>query len=96
MDPADSEALEAAVAELVALAGDSTTPSSNSDYAWITPEIAEEFLLLDCTSPEAMTQDELDDAEAPSVSCDVDGAGKYLLGPVDIEGTHLKSATAGS
>lgn len=96
VDPADSEALEAAVAELVALAGDSTTPSSNSDYAWITPEIAEEFLLLDCTSPEAMTQDELDDAEAPSVSCDVDGAGKYLLGPVDIEGTHLKSATAGS
>ena len=96
VDPSDAEALQEAVDSLVALGEGSTTPENNSDYAWINPEVAEEFLLLDCTDPDSFTQDELDDAGAPFISCDTDGTAKYLLGPVDVEGTHLKSATAGS
>ncbi len=92
----DADAImEAAVAELVAL-GEGQEQDNHSSYAWITPEVARDFLLLDCTNPESLTQDEVDDPAEPYAACDVDGTAKYLLGPVDVEGTHLVSASAGS
>ncbi len=91
----DGSAMDQAVAQLVAMSG-GQSPVTNSDFGWITSEVAEEFLLKDCTDPESLTQHEVDDPAAAMVSCDVEGTQKFLLGPVDIEGTHLKSATAGS
>lgn len=87
--------MEAAVAELVAL-GDGQEQDNHSSYAWITPEVARDFLLLDCTDPESLTQDEVDDPTAPYAACNVNGASKYILGPVDVEGTNLTSASAGA
>lgn len=71
------------------------TPENNSDPAWITEDAYLQFLTLDCTDPANLTGDRLDDPEQPLVACDLEGTSKYLLGPVDIEGTHLKRATAG-
>lgn len=87
--------MDSAVAELVAM-GDGQERDNNSSYAWITPEVARDFLLLDCTDPESLTQDEVDDPTEPYAACNAEGTAKYLLGPVDVEGTHLTSASAGA
>ena len=71
------------------------TPTDNSDMAWVTEDAYLQFLTLDCTDPANLTGDRLDDPEKPLVACDIEGTSKYLLGPVDIEGTHLKRASAG-
>lgn len=72
-----------------------TTPENNSDPAWITEALYRDFLVLDCTDPASLTGERVDDPALPLVTCGVEGDSKYLLGPVDVEGTHLKSATAG-
>ncbi len=71
------------------------TPENNSDTAWITEATYRDYLLLDCTDPSNLTGEIKDDPEAAMVACGVDGDAKYILGPVDVEGTNLKSATAG-
>ena len=86
---------EQAIASLTALGASDGTEQSNSSYSWITPELAREFLTLDCTVPESLTQDVLDDPEQGLVACDASQTAKYLLGPADLEGTDLTSATAG-
>ncbi len=69
-------------------------PTDNSDPLWITEQVNHDFLLLDCTNPESMTQEVADDPEKPMAACDVNGQSKYILGPVDVEGTHIINATA--
>ena len=71
------------------------TPENNSDTAWITEANYRDFLLLDCTDAANRTGGIADDPAASMVTCGVDGDAKYILGPVDIEGTHLKNASAG-
>lgn len=71
------------------------TPENNSDFAWVTESVYRDFLLLDCTDPANLTGEIKDDPQAAMVACGVDGDAKYILGPVDVEGTNLKSATAG-
>ena len=71
------------------------TPENNSDTAWITEANYRDFLLLDCTDAANRTGGITDDPAVSMVTCGVDGDAKYILGPVDIEGTHLKNASAG-
>lgn len=71
------------------------TPENNSDFAWVTESVYRDFLLLDCTDPANLTGEIKDDPSAAMVACGVEGDAKYILGPVDVEGTNLKSATAG-
>ncbi len=71
------------------------TPENNSDPKWITEAIMEEFFLTDCTAPENLAKGSADAIDKPLVACDIDGQEKYILGPVDLEGIHLTSATAG-
>lgn len=71
------------------------TPENNSDFVWVTEAVYRDFLLLDCTDPANLTGETKDDPQAAMVACGVDGDAKYILGPVDVEGTNLKSATAG-
>lgn len=95
----DAEAVLAAMADLdgdgVISEEPSASPENNSDPVWVTEAAYLDFLTLDCSDPANLTGDRADDPEKPVVACDVDGTAKYILGPVDIEGTHLKRATAG-
>ncbi|MDO5048389.1 MAG: protein translocase subunit SecD [Actinomycetaceae bacterium] len=70
-------------------------PADNSDPAWITESMMQEFFLTDCADPESRAKGSTDDPAKPLVACDVEGGEKYILGPVDVEGIHLTSATAG-
>ncbi|WP_265521311.1 protein translocase subunit SecD [Oerskovia flava] len=77
-------------------AGDGTpTPTDPSDLAQITPEIREQFDALDCTLPENQVGGGADVTDAPLVTCAEDGTLKYILGPVEIEGTEITNASSG-
>jgi preprotein translocase subunit SecD len=66
-----------------------------------TPSAAlqKKFLELDCSNPEKVRQSlrtpGLDDPKKPLVTCLEDGTEKYLLGPAEVLGKDVKSASAG-
>lgn len=71
------------------------TPENNSDFAWVTERVLYDFENIDCADPEAQAAARNDDPAKPLVACDTEGMQKFILGPADIEGERLKSATAG-
>ncbi|MFE7407589.1 protein translocase subunit SecD [Isoptericola sp. NPDC057559] len=75
--------------------GDQAATSDPSDLAQVTPEIQSQFEKLDCTDPENLKGGGGDDPDKPLVTCDETGAVKYILGPVEIEGTHIANASSG-
>lgn len=70
-------------------------PKDASDQNWITEKLLYDFLMTDCTDPAALSKGAAADHTKPSISCQIDGKSKYLLGPMEIEGKHLTSAVAG-
>jgi preprotein translocase subunit SecD len=66
-----------------------------SDLAQITPSVQAEFDALDCTDPKNLEGGGGDRADLPLVTCDQTGAAKYILGPVEVDGTNLSSASSG-
>ncbi|WP_421084160.1 protein translocase subunit SecD [Rothia nasimurium] len=67
-------------------------PTDGSDYNWVTPEIWREYEQLDCTDPSQVNTDG-QDPNAAIVACDVTGAEKYILGPIEINGTQIDTAS---
>lgn len=72
-----------------------TEPTSASDQAWITEQLYYDFLLLDCTDPANRVGGGGDDPDVAIVSCSRDGTAKYLLGPAELEGDDIASASSG-
>jgi preprotein translocase subunit SecD len=50
---------------------------------------------LDCSQP-FRSAGQVDDPTIPIVTCDTDLYGKYILGPVEVEGTDIADANAGT
>ena len=50
---------------------------------------------LDCSQP-FRSAGQVDDPTLPIVTCDTDLYGKYILGPVEVEGTDIADANAGT
>lgn len=71
------------------------TPANNSDLKWITEQAVFDFLTLDCTSAEGQTKRTVSDPAKPFVTCDAEGFTKFILGPVDVSGAQLSTASAG-
>jgi preprotein translocase subunit SecD len=68
-------------------------PTNGSDLAWITPKVQAEFQAYDCENP---TNDPADaPADEPLITCDADGTYKYILGPVELDGSSIDDATFG-
>ncbi len=69
---------------------------TKSDLNQITQAIGDKFTALTCTKAEvAAIQSEVPDPKKPFVTCDSVDPVKYILGPVEVEGQHVKSASAG-
>jgi preprotein translocase subunit SecD len=66
-----------------------------SDPAQITPELQAQFEALDCSLEENRVGGGGDDPTAPLVTCSQDGSFKWILGPVEIDGTDLNTASSG-
>ncbi|MGX5360001.1 protein translocase subunit SecD [Kocuria sp. KH4] len=71
-------------------------PADSSDPNWITPELYRQFEETDCTAPQSPDEREAQDADAPVVACEPDTGTKYLLGPVEIQGTGIEDASYGT
>jgi preprotein translocase subunit SecD len=75
-----------------------TTPKGIGIVA-ITPALQKQFDALDCTKKNKVQQDlrkkGADAVNKPLVTCQQDGAAKFILGPAVVLGTEVKSASAG-
>ncbi|MFC8797963.1 protein translocase subunit SecD [Promicromonospora sp. NPDC057138] len=66
-----------------------------SDPAQITPSVQAAYDALDCTDPKSLEGGGGDRPDLLLVTCDQTGTAKYILGPVEVDGTDLNSATSG-
>jgi preprotein translocase subunit SecD len=77
-------------------AADAATPADPSDFAWLTDDLVTELNELDCTDPANLVggASRVGDPDAGFVTCAVDGTAKYALGPVEIDGDLVSSASS--
>jgi preprotein translocase subunit SecD len=73
----------------------SVAPTNGSDLNWITPELRRQFDAFDC-STQFRAPGQVDDMKAPLITCDTGRFQKYILGPVELDGTNISDATAGT
>jgi preprotein translocase subunit SecD len=71
----------------------SPEPTDGSDTAWITPYLQAEFLAYDCANPNNDPANA--PADQPLITCEADGSAKYILGPVELDGSSIDDATFG-
>ncbi|GAA3946681.1 protein translocase subunit SecD [Microbacterium soli] len=71
------------------------TPTDASDPAWLTPKLQAEFQAFDCSAE----QDGNPPEDQPLIACEEGDQGvftaKYILGPMELDGTVINDATAG-
>jgi len=92
--PAD-ESTDAPADESTDAPAETTRPEDPSDLSQITPELQEQFDALDCTLPENLVGGDSGPTDSAFVACADDGTAKYILGPVEIEGTDIANANSG-
>lgn len=68
-------------------------PTDGSDPNWVTPKLQAEFLAYDCANPENNAANA--DEKQPVIACDEQGTAKYVLGPVELDGTAIDDAVSG-
>lgn len=71
---------------------DRPKPTDASDQNWISPELWREFEKRDCSAPHS-EDDENQDPKKAIVACAADGSEKYILGPIEINGTDIQTAS---
>ncbi len=79
------------------LGDDGAMAGTASSYSWITDADKAAFLALDCTNQANLQGGDPGDPNAAFVTCGTDPnfpAARYLLGPVELRGTDVKTATA--
>jgi preprotein translocase subunit SecD len=91
-DTAAAEPTKEEIAEQEKAIESATDPS---DLAQITPSVQAAYDALDCTDPKNLQGGGGDNPNLLLVTCDQTGAAKYILGPVEVDGTDLTSATSG-
>jgi preprotein translocase subunit SecD len=69
-------------------------PKNPSDEAWITPDVQQAFIALDCKNPKDV-EAIVDDPGKPMVTCSQDGGTKYILGPAEVAGPDISDASSG-
>ncbi len=69
------------------------SPTNGSDTAWITPALQAQFLAYDCADPANDPANA--PADEPLITCNADGTVKYILGPVELDGSSIDDATFG-
>ncbi|WP_423924166.1 protein translocase subunit SecD [Frigoribacterium sp. 2-23] len=67
-------------------------PTSASDLNWITPQLADEYTNYNCAAANDLSTVSDD---KPLVTCDTAGTAKYILGPVEVQGSTISDATSG-
>lgn len=66
-----------------------------NQQAWMTPELLDQYSKLDCTDPRNRVGGDSGPRDQPMVACDQTGLAKYVLGPIELEGSHVTDASFG-
>lgn len=70
-------------------------PQNGSDLNWITPALRTDFDYYDCVADAIDDPAHVDDPTQPIIACDESASVKYLLGPVEMDGSQIVDATNG-
>ncbi|WP_062306133.1 protein translocase subunit SecD [Demequina subtropica] len=76
----------------------STEPAEGTDASsleWITDDVQAKYDALDCTKAANLAGVTPGDPTKADAVCDQDGYVKYILGPVEMDGTDIATATSG-
>jgi len=68
------------------------SPTNASDLNWITEQLADEYTNYDCAAENDLATASDDE---PLVTCSTDGTAKFILGPVEVQGSEISDATNG-
>ncbi|CAI9385973.1 protein translocase subunit SecD [Microbacterium sp. T2.11-28] len=68
-------------------------PTNGSDPNWVTDALYAKFLAYDCSDPANTPATE--PADQPLITCEADGSAKYILGPVELDGSSISDASNG-
>ncbi|MEN9747924.1 MAG: hypothetical protein RLZZ603_616 [Actinomycetota bacterium] len=77
------------------MATSKAAPTNGSDLNWVTPALQAQYENLDC-SKQFRAAGQVDDDNKPVVTCDTALGTKYILGPVEIQGSDIANANAGT
>jgi preprotein translocase subunit SecD len=72
----------------------SAEPTDASDVSWITPALQDTFNNFDCSQADTVGAN-VAPADEPLVTCQDNGAYKFLLGPVEVAGETISDASSG-
>lgn len=92
---ADPAASPSPAADAATTSAVTTTATDPSDLAWVTPEVQAAYDALDCTDPAILGASNTGDAAAAFATCSSDGTAKYILGPVEMTGSDVSTASSG-
>ena len=67
-------------------------PTDGSDRNWITADLYKQYEAKDCTAARNEDADSADPTK-PMVACSADGKEKYILGPVELNGSDISTAS---
>ena len=70
-------------------------PTDASDLNWITPELRAKYDAFDCQT-EFRKPGQVDDPKVPLITCDTYRTTKFILGPVEVDGSNIADATSGT
>jgi preprotein translocase subunit SecD len=90
--PSSSAAASAAAAK--ASSTPQPSPTDASDLNWVTPAVGAQFQALDCTKQANLKGAITSDPAKPMVTCSTDGQAAYVLGPAELTGTDIGTASA--
>ena len=77
------------------MATSTASPRDASDLNWISPALQAQYEQLDC-SKQFRAPGQVDEDTKPVVTCDTELGTKFILGPVEIQGSDIANATAGT
>jgi preprotein translocase subunit SecD len=77
------------------LATSSAAPTDGSDLNWVSAKVQAAYDALDC-SKQFRAPGQVDPDNEPIVTCDTSGYFKYILGPVEVQGSDISDASNGT
>jgi len=72
-----------------------TKPKDASDEAWVTPALLDKYSHFDCSTLSSVDTN-LAPANKPLVTCQDDGSVIFILGPIEVAGSTIADANAGT
>ena len=70
-------------------------PKNASDEAWVTPALLQKYSTFNCTTLSTVDTN-IAPANKPLVTCEDNNSAVYILGPVEVAGTTISDASAGT